>query len=277
MILFKNLITANRDFYFESRRLGCQGRLLMNCQKHQPPEEEASSCTYLPQHLHLVARDTRAPTTEWATISFPFSPATPFGICARNHGERFTWRDRVAAPRQNTKKEKGGNKCGAPHSRQQTVHHASAAEGKRNAAAARVLFSGQSEAAGIPALSPIVAAHITRKRLIYHVRSLITFHCKQAKDAFVSWCSVRRSRGGSATAEINKRFREKGVLFHISSTFSWHLCVRLVISTAVFIVSPRRAPPVITCHTCPVKDKMKLSFTVDVKQEVFPPRDAGGI
>lgn len=37
-------------------------------------------------------------------------------------------------------------------------------------------------------------AHVARKRLINHGRSLITFHCKQAKDAFVSWCSVRGSR-----------------------------------------------------------------------------------
>lgn len=37
----------------------------------------------------------------------------------------------MAAPRENKKKQKGGNKCGAPRGRQQTVHHASAAEKKK--------------------------------------------------------------------------------------------------------------------------------------------------
>lgn len=37
-----------------------------------------------------------------------------------------------------------------------------------------------------PGLRLIAAAHIARERFINQMWSLITFHCKQAKDAFVS-------------------------------------------------------------------------------------------
>lgn len=68
--------------------------------------------------------------------------------------------------------------------------------------------------------------------------------------------------------EKNKKFLFF-FLLNVFFPFICHHCVCLVISTTSFIVSPRCASPVIKCHTCPVKDKMKLGFITDIKQGVF--------
>lgn len=91
----------------------------------------------------------------------------------------------MAAPRENEKKKKAEINV-ERRSADNRLFIMPPRRRRKRKAPAQVLFSRQSEAAGIPALSLIAAAHIARKRLINHVQSLITFHCKQAKDAFVS-------------------------------------------------------------------------------------------